>query len=230
MSTKKTGGLYDIDKESDVSDAPIWQDIASSDEKCEVLLKRITHIDEEMAKMLDSRKKELHQFDFVTQSHFITMMDQQKEMEKMRDNIERAETLVDHIEDDIAEKFMMFTIKQNNEAATLINVCHMFNNLKGIVDTVVKDIKDLEMDMMTSKISLSTQQDKIDTLEHFTGLTKYVEHTRQFSSEPAYGPYGIITPTATPVVHKQSKKKSNWFKWKAEQLSMLQALGPPPDL
>ena len=106
----------------------------------------------------------------------------------------------------------------------------MFNNLKGIVDTVVKDIKDLEMDMMTSKISLSTQQDKIYTLEHFTGLTKYVEHTRQSSSEPAYGPYGIITPTATPVVHKQSKKKSNWFKWKAEQLSMLQALGPPPDL
>jgi len=230
MATKTSGGLYDIDEKSDVSDAPKWQDIASSDEKCESLLKRITHIDEEMAKMLNSRKKELHRFDFITQSHFITMMDQQKEIQKMRDNIERAENLVDHIETDVAERFKLCTITQNNDAVTLSNACHMFRNLKDTVDTAVKDIKDLNMDMLTRKISLSTQQDKIDMLEHFTGLTKYVEHMRHLQSEPAYGPYGIITPTATPVVHKQSKKKSNWFKWKAEQLSMLEALGPPPDL
>jgi len=230
MSTKKSGGPYDIDEESNASDAPKWQDIASSDEKCEILLKRITHMDGEMAQMLESRKKELYQFDFITHSHFITMMDQQKEIEKMRDNIERADNLVQHITDDIAERFMLCTIKQNNEAATLINACHMFRNLKGTVDTAVKDIKNLEMDMLTRQISLSTQQDKIVMLEHFTGFTKYEEHVRQIQSEPAHGPYGIITPTATPVVHKQSKKKSNWFKWKAEQLSMLEALVPPPDL
>jgi len=230
MSTKKRSGLYDIDEDSNASDAPKWQDIASSDEKCEILLKRITHIDGEMAQMLDSKKKELKRFDFVTQSHFITMMDQQKEIEKMRGNIERAENLVDHIEDDVAERFKLCTMTQNNDAVTLSNACHMFRNLKGIVDTAVKDIDDLKVDILTSKISLSTQQDKIVMLEHFTGFAKYVEHARQLPSQQAHEPHGIITPTATPVVHKQSKKRSNWFKWKAEQLSMLEALVPPPDL